>query len=424
MRQRGSVHLAVFATLFIISAFLMFGLMGMENYYLQEKATMDRNIKYLQDEMLKLNNDLQELESLSGFFHNKENRSNFADISQARVVIPNLLGQLQKVHNKELELPTLAISDVELAEKKENSLTLEKMLFSGFERIQELQNEIAMLEHQSQIISENKRLQEEYRKQITDEMNDWLKTLGNDIESYQTQFDKKLKDVEALQQKYELAKNEAIQKAQEAEQSIQNDKNEFEIQIEQKKNEIRKLQAQKYGESEPITKQRIFRPEEEKYDGTISFSDARTKTVYIDLGQSQKIIKGLKFDVYRQANQAAKIWIGQIEIQKVMEKVSMATIVKIKDPLNPIVPGDSIMNPIFNYKEPVYITLAGNLKKSNATMKQLIEELGAIIEPQVSVRTNFVVYAPKSETTENYRAAINFGVPLMSEDVVLQYIGD
>lgn len=259
-----------------------------------------------------------------------------------------------------------------------------------------------------------------------DELKITLEDIEKAHETKHTQAEEQLARIQEIQQKEESERATASQEIEKVQAEMKTEKTDFENKLNQKKGKIRELQAAKYGRTvyaESI-KQRDFLPQEEKEDGIIVFADPKTQTVYINLGEKHAI-RGLKFDVYRQAPQATRSFVGKIEIQKVMEKVSMAAVTKLQNPLDPIVNGDFIINPIFNAEESVYIAFAGKFSKiSNEEAQRWAEQLGAKVEPNVSVKTNFVIVAPKSEEHENYRLALNFGIPLMSEEVFLRYIGD
>lgn len=162
-----------------------------------------------------------------------------------------------------------------------------------------------------------------------------------------------------------------------------------------------------------------------KKDGAIVFADHKTNTVYIDTGRKNGVQRGLKFDVYRYSKKGKKVFKGRLEIQKVMDKVSMALITRQKNRYDPIVTGDIISNPVFQEGKPIYFVFAGKfLRTSNENLKKLIENIGSKVEDKVTARTNFVIVGNKGEDHPNYVAAVSYGIPLMTEKEVLKYIGD
>lgn len=210
------------------------------------------------------------------------------------------------------------------------------------------------------------------------------------------------------------------------EEKLAQKKSEYESIISQKKNEILKIQAEKYGRTaySEVNKQKTFQPEEEKEDGTVIYTDPLSQSVYIDLGQESNVIPGLKFDVYRNAKQGNKKFIGRIEIQKIQDKISTATIIEIVDPLDPIVDGDLLSNPMYRKDKPVYVAFAGSLHNvTNEEATKFIEKIGAKVEKRVNAKTNYVIVGYQVEDNLNYRDAAKFGIPLMTEQVLFQYIG-
>jgi NAD-dependent DNA ligase len=68
---------------------------------------------------------------------------------------------------------------------------------------------------------------------------------------------------------------------------------------------------------------------------------------------------------------------------------------------------------------------AGNFSKiANDHAKKLIEQLGSKVEEEVSAKTNFVVVGPKGQDHPNYVSATTFGIRLMTEEMLLKYVGD
>jgi len=102
----------------------------------------------------------------------------------------------------------------------------------------------------------------------------------------------------------------------------------------------------------------------------------------------------------------------------------MATIIEIVDPLDPIVDGDILINPIYRADKQIFITIAGSFKEVDLdTITKFIEAVGGQIEKRVTAKTNYVVVGQRGDEHSNYRDAVKFGIPLMTEDVLLKYIG-
>lgn len=204
-------------------------------------------------------------------------------------------------------------------------------------------------------------------------------------------------------------------------------------------NKIRELQAQKYGkqsQEEQLeterkrekVEQQQYSPAEAREAGSVVFADPRARTVYIDLGENAKVVPGLKFDVYRPGTAGKKVYQGRIEVQKVMDKVSRATVLDQKD-VDPVVGGDLIINPVYGKNRSVYFVFAGAFAMDTAAnIKTMIEQIGGTVEKDISAKTNFVIVGSKlpaqPEQDPNYRAALNFGIPLLMEKDLVRYIGD
>lgn len=452
MNQRG-VHeikiLAIVSGFFVISLFAVFIALAIKQYYVQETTRIQNQIKDISNQQLTLGDTVRQIEVLTGFYTG--NRANFTDVRDVSTKISDLLAKLNarnvqikdQVKQEEILtnnnnpsnlcypfMPVLSTNTIEenTLSKVEYADNLEKVLIASFQRIIQLQQRQKTLEEYRNKLALKTTEQKKYRETILNDLGKALETLETEKTDLQTNFDNQLAQLKETKDKAEQMKQEAQQKIEE----INNEKNEaqkkFNSDLTQKRNKIRELQAEKYGRTtlySPISKQREFQSEEEPADGKIVFADPRSQMVYLDLGKNQGVIRGLKFDIYRQSTKAAKVLIGRIELTKVMDQVSQATIIEIKNRFDPIVNGDILINPLFNYKEPIHVAIAGDFRKmKNEDVKMLIEQLGAKVEPDVTVKTNFVIMAQKGEQHENFKQACTFGVPLMNEETLLRYIGD
>ena len=54
----------------------------------------------------------------------------------------------------------------------------------------------------------------------------------------------------------------------------------------------------------------------------------------------------------------------------------------------------------------------------------MIEILGSKVEEEVTAKTNFVIVGQKGQEHQNYLSALSYGIPLMTEDILLRYVGD
>ncbi|NUM35447.1 MAG: hypothetical protein HUU50_12945 [Candidatus Brocadiae bacterium] len=438
--QNGSsiIHLSVFVFLSLLSALLFFVLYGIQSEYEQGIKNNIQRTKAVEKEESDIASSLQQIESLAGFY-SVGSRSSLKEMTDATIDSKKLIVNLNKINSKENESGTwkyyglnlLSNYDMEILEEKLNSMVyfvnLENVIHAFIGRIDELQKELQIVQEDLRIVEIETKDKESQREKITQKQKDILDSLKQKQDGLESQCQARLDAIKDFLEKSKKEKEEAVKKRQDVEKSIQSKKSEFENIISKEKTEIRKLQAAKYGRTaySEITKQKEFEPSEEKENGNVVFSDPKTQTIYIDIGQDKKAINGLKFDVYRRHQQGKRIFVGRIEVQKVMDKVSMAKVLELKDSFNPIVDGDFIINPVFRENQVVYFAFAGKMTKlSNEQTMKLIEQLGSKVESEVTAKTHFVVVGDRGQDHTNYLSAVTFGIPLITEQILFKYIGD
>jgi hypothetical protein len=325
------------------------------------------------------------------------------------------------------------------------SLNIEKALFVFEERICHLDQQLKSVTENLEIVEKNIKKELEARKNLKQELEknfEEINTKKEEVENKLHIQDEILRALEGEQVSQEddevkiIAKTisereEAIQESKKLDDELKIKIKKFKDKKNEKQDEIRFLQSQKYGsevddktqiDKKRKSKQVFFDILKEKEDGKVVFSEPRSRSIYIDLGESPKIIKGLKFDVYRIVEGGARVFKGRIEVQQIMEKISRTIILEQND-LDPIVRGDILLNPIFDKEKNIHFTFAGKPKKLT---KEMIEEV-AVVEDFVSAKTNFVIIGAQDslpEKSSNYASAMEFGIPFIMEKDVLQYVGD
>lgn len=391
---------------------------------------MDKERQSVEDRLFKV-------QSLTGFFDKSLEEINHTDQIQVnmRELIDNKLRTINSEENIRgsrmyYGLMTMGEPSPEIEEDKllvrDSPANIEKALQMFEKRIIELQNHLALVENAKNALVIEKESKISEREQVVQKLTAILNELEQKDKVMREKFEKQIQEVEKLTNEAAEAKAKAEKESKDEDKSIHNQELEFKNDISKKKSDIRKLHAAKYGRTtfSEIVKQRDFKANEEQEDGHLVFTDPRSSTVYVNLGEKQKVMRGLKFDVYRPAPKGLRVFKGRIELQKIMEKVSMARITE-QDSLDPVVNGDLIINPIFQETQPVYFVFAGQFSSmSNPQVKKWIEKIGGVVEEEVSARTNFLVLGDKGEEHQNYRDAIRFGISLMTEKILLRYIGD
>jgi NAD-dependent DNA ligase len=426
------IHIMIFVVLWLVSTFLFFILYSIVSGYEQDIAIIEKQKKDLEQHKLNLSIRLQQIESLTGFFPVENKR----DLKEAKTDIPKLLANLKKLSSYQDEngsrsfyglstLPSIDEISEETLHTSYNIICLEKSIQAFVYRIEQLQAEQRQIQTSIDRFKMMHEIKNKDNSQLIKQLEEEIETLDQNKITLSDNLKTKLEHIQDLKHKFEdeIALKEEECKKLEKVLSLGDIKHKN--QIDDRKSKIRKSQASKYGRTSTSenNRQREFDATEEKEDGTIVFSDPKSKNVYINLGKEHKIKLGTKFEIYRIAKQGKKELKGRIEIQKVMDKVSQALVIEVKDILDPVVTGDMIINPIFNLTSPIYIAFAGSFGNQDK-IKKNIEKLGAKIETEVTAKTNFVIVGKKGEEHVNYISAISFGVPLMSEEILLKYLGD
>ena len=150
----------------------------------------------------------------------------------------------------------------------------------------------------------------------------------------------------------------------------------------------------------------------EKPDGLVRTVDNSTGVVWINLGEADRLPKGMTFSVYRKAHQGIgrgeEDIIGAIEVTKILgPHLSEASIVG-DDIYQPISPGDPIYTPLWGLGRPEtfaisgIIDLDGDGKSDMEQLRQIVENANAKVDNEVtelgerlgnglSVHTKFLV---------------------------------
>lgn len=187
-------------------------------------------------------------------------------------------------------------------------------------------------------------------------------------------------------------------------------------------------------------------------DGEMLSSDFRSQTGWINLARKDRLLNGMKFEVFRYLKGGKEEPRGTIQVIQVGDKMSKVRLLtrfykdtevdlreldRQKDfvlrdfELDPIGQGDMIRNRFYDKSEKRVFVLAGTLTGvPNATttyrateVTKLIEELGDEVHKKVTEETNYIVLGEGYDTDPNFLKAKEFGIPMMSERELLQVLG-
>jgi hypothetical protein len=151
----------------------------------------------------------------------------------------------------------------------------------------------------------------------------------------------------------------------------------------------------KYALEELALKEAYNRDIIESY-GTIFNPDMKNKFTFITLGSKDGVRVGSKFMAYRQQQGFTRKWKGQIEVKKVFDIYSLASITKIEKADEPITDGDYITNIFYHPKHKRSVILIGKFRRGlfkydREEIEQRLTDMGTIVEKKVSLKTDFAL---------------------------------
>lgn len=195
-------------------------------------------------------------------------------------------------------------------------------------------------------------------------------------------------------------------------------------------NNLRDPTAQKTPFEQYIAKiqaERRKKPEETalQKDGEVVYSNSAQKVAYIDLARRHGVFPGMTFDVYHYKKGGIPEKKGEVRVKKVEEDLSLVVIAREEFELNPIGEGDFIVNEVFDRNKTKYFTFAGRIEAdyTNEQATSLIQELGHVVEPRISARTDYVILGADYSGDENWLAAERLGIEQLTQQDLLRWLG-
>ncbi len=221
----------------------------------------------------------------------------------------------------------------------------------------------------------------------------------------------------------------------------------------------------------------------ERFDGRVLEVDADRRFAVIDAGKVHRIERGMKFEVVRLRYGQEEV-MGKVEVTEVFPSTSAVTIlsgieqkpvcsqcgyigqpgmrycpycssgegkndvvrmsggaareVDTMDPLDPILPGDYVRNPVYSREEELTFTIAGEPQEfTRDDLVALIKDYGGKVSEAVEVETDYLVLCRTpdaaaatgerqleqiQEVARAREAAKQFGVPIMREVELLDLL--
>jgi hypothetical protein len=151
----------------------------------------------------------------------------------------------------------------------------------------------------------------------------------------------------------------------------------------------------KYALEELASKEAYNRDIIEAY-GKIYNPDIKNRFTFITLGSKDGVRVGSKFMAYRQQQGFIRKWKGQLEVKKVFDIYSLASITKMEKEDEPITDGDYITNIFYHPKHSRTVVLIGKFRRGpfrydREETEQRLTDMGVIVEKKVSLKTDFAL---------------------------------
>lgn len=127
-------------------------------------------------------------------------------------------------------------------------------------------------------------------------------------------------------------------------------------------------------------------------DGKILSVSDKLPLAYIDIGAQDRVVLGLRFRVESgtPGERRLKAW---AEVTSVDAGMAEVRLYNVADTFDPVVPGDVILNPVFDPKGARNAILVGNFSGqfSRKELIQLLENMGVHVQEKLDLTTTFMV---------------------------------
>lgn len=152
-------------------------------------------------------------------------------------------------------------------------------------------------------------------------------------------------------------------------------------------------------------------------------------TAILDRGKADHLGPGTTFDVYSLGKGATKIHKGVVTVLSVGVHQANARIVKLDNPMNPIVKGDYFESDTYNPKQILHFYLLGRMTKYGKTEAATrLEQLGQVVDSKVGVDTNYLVMGTPQNAEDNlretdaYKTAKELGITIIPESQLSRFL--
>ena len=160
--------------------------------------------------------------------------------------------------------------------------------------------------------------------------------------------------------------------------------------------------------------------------------------MHINLGVDQRVNRGLRFRIVSSSagGSSTKGW---CEVSEVFPNYAEVRVYELVDRYDPVVPGDKVVNPLFDPETDRRAVLMGRFSGaySEGEVVSLLQRMGIYVQDDLDVRTNYVILGSElyadPETGEPYdepvsptdlvefKASQNYGVVPITIEQLREY---
>lgn len=161
-------------------------------------------------------------------------------------------------------------------------------------------------------------------------------------------------------------------------------------------------------------------------DGEIIYAEEKLGKAWVNLGRIHGVRKGLSFNVFQVIKGGKRKPKGKVEIIKIDDYQSEVVITQVENEKDPIIRGDKIISPFYDKEETQIFVFCGDLvnpKYSKRELEKKIEEIGGKVAPTVTVESDYLVVGKNAIDLPDYEKALLYGVRMIREDELLDYLG-
>jgi len=218
------------------------------------------------------------------------------------------------------------------------------------------------------------------------------KTFNERITELQRAIRSKESQINQLQESHARTRTKLEKDIFEAKSRNQKQQQEFDEKLEKAEQDLAKvekalkeIQSEKVGGGE-------FKPDYAEPDGIVLNVQDLGQACCVDIGLKHGAKVGLQFLVYGIGPGGKRREKGKIELKMVDPNISYAGMLSVKDELDPILPDDIVISPIFKRGEPTVFVLETDIDRPDRErIARKIEKYGNKVAESVSARTDFVV---------------------------------